>query len=107
MASIERINLSNSSVRMNLKRTLGYAVRKRNGYYDDIRYIDNNCGKTVESMAMAGFIHTGNTLKHETYSITSLGDQYYSDVFGKLSYLKQRFLGKLDEYKQKIFKREV
>ena len=103
MPGIEQINIGNSLRRRNIKKILGYAVKNRNGYYKDIKRVDEKRGVVVNSFEMTGFIHTGNTLKEKTYSITDLGDQYYKDVFGRYSYWGKRLSGALSRLKEKLF----
>ena len=105
MAGIEKINIKNSLTKQNVKNLLGYAVRKRRGYYNDLRHVDEYNGATIDSFKSVGFINTGHTLKHETYSITNLGDEYYKDVFGRYSYLKKRLAGLWDRFKTDMIDR--
>lgn len=105
MAGIEKINIGNSVKRNNIKNTLGYAVKNRRGYYDDIRWVDERRGETIDQFKSVGFINTGHTLKKETYSITELGDEYYKDVFGTFDYWNKRLAGALERFKEKLLKR--
>ena len=98
MPSINKINIWNSASRENIKNTLGYAIRKRHGYYHDIRMIDERRGEVLDQFKTVGFINVGHTLKHETYSVTDLGDQYYKDVFGTFSYWYQKLYGNLERF---------
>ena len=102
MASIEKINIGNGRSLQNIKNLLGYAVRKRRGYYEDIIRIDEHSGDTLDMFKSVGFINIGHTLKHETYSVTKLGDEYYKDFFGRYSYLKKRLAGLWDRFKADI-----
>lgn len=106
MPSINKINIWNSESRQNIKEVLGYAVKKRNGYYHDLKMIDNRRGDTIDSFESAGFIHTGHTLKERTFGITSLGDEYYKDVFGSYDYYVKKLAGKLERLKNRIFNKE-
>ena len=99
MPSIDKINIWNSASRQNIKNTLGYAVRKRHGYYKDIKMVDERRGDTLDSFESAGFVHIGQTLKERTFGITDLGDQYYKDVFGKFDYWGKRLAGLWDKIK--------
>lgn len=99
MTVIDSISLRNGVTRNNIERLLGYAVRKRKGYYKDIRMVDERRGETLDKFKSVGLIKTGHTLKNETYSITELGDLYYQDVFGTYNYLKNRLLGLWDRVK--------
>ena len=105
MPSIDKINIWNSGSRQNIKNTLGYAVRKRKGYYKDIQMIDERRGETVDSFESAGFVHLAQTLKERTFGITDLGEQYYKDVFGEYSYLKNRLAGLWDRFKADLMDR--
>lgn len=105
MTGIEKINIHNCVSRNNIKNLLGYAVKKRRGYYEDIYHIDEKNGNTLDQFKLAGFLNTGHTLKKETYSITNLGDQYYKDVFGRYDYFKQRFLGLYERVKADLIDR--
>lgn len=73
----------------NLKTSLGYIVKTRRGYQKDLPITKDE----IESFKMTGFINTGRTLREDTYSITKLADQYYTDVFGVISYLLKRIQG--------------
>lgn len=78
----------------NLKKPLGYIIRNRKGYQSDLKKYDIY----LSSFKTVGFINTGHTLKADTYSVTSLADDYYKDLFGLASYYLQRirgFFGKL------------
>ena len=101
---IERINIRNSVSRQNIKNLLGFAVKKRRGYYDQIRRVDQRHGDTIEQFKTVGFINTGHTLKNETFSITDLGDEYYKDVFGSFSYWYKRISGMKERFFERIFK---
>lgn len=105
MTSIEKININNSLTKQNIKNLLGYAVRNRRGYYNDLRQADEYNGATIDSFKSVGFINTGHTLKHETYSVTNLGDEYYKDVFGRFSYLGKRMAGLWDKIKADLIDR--
>jgi len=105
MNGVDKISVRNSLVRQNIKNTLGYAVQKRHGYYKDLRSVDEYKGTTVDQFKSAGFIKAGHKLKHETYSITNLGDEYYKDIFGKLSYLEKRICGLWDKIKADLIDR--
>ena len=105
MAAVDKIKITNSFVRENIKNTLGYAVRKRNGYYKDIKMVDERRGDTVDKFELAGFLHIGQTLKERTFGITDLGDQYYKDVFGKLNYWGKRLSGIWDRVKADLIDR--
>ena len=93
MTVIEKINIKNSLSRDNIKNVLGYAVKNRKGYYSQLKKIDERRGETIDQFKSVGFINTGHTLKSETYSVTELGDEYYKDLFGKLSYWGARISG--------------
>jgi hypothetical protein len=105
MPSIDKINTTNSVSRKNVKNLLGYAVRKRRGYYNELRHVDEYNGATIDSFKSVGFINTGHTLKHETYSVTDLGDEYYKDVFGRFNYMGKRFAGLWDKIKADLIDR--
>lgn len=104
MDGVKKIDIWNSASRENIKNVLGYAVKNRRGYYDQLRGVSTRGSGVLDSFEMAGFIKTGHTLKKRTYSITDLGDQYYSDVFGKMNYWQKRVSGTLRDYAKKIFK---
>ena len=104
MSGIEKINIGNSVKRNNIKNVLGYAVKNRRGYYEQLRCVDERRGDTLEQFRMVGFINTGHTLKSETYSITDLGDEYYKDIFGKFSYWNKRLSGAAERFKKKLLK---
>ena len=82
----------------NIKNVLGYAVKKRNGYYNQLRKIDEKSGDTIEQFKTIGLINTRHTLNSETYRITNLGDEYYKDLFGMFDYWKQRLSGKIERF---------
>ena len=105
MPSIDKINIWNSASRQNIQNTLGYAVRKRRGYYKDIKMVDERRGQTVDSFESVGFVHLGQTLKERTFGITKLGDEYYKDVFGKLDYWGKRLSGMWDRIKADLLDR--
>lgn len=103
MPRIEQINIRNSVSRQNVKKLLGYAVKQRKGYYNQLYRVDDKMGETIEQFKSVGFINTGHTLRSETYSITDLGDKYYMDLFGKYDYWKERISGVLERF----FKRHI
>ncbi len=103
MPSINKINIWNSASRQNIKEVLGYAVKKRNGYYHDLKMIDERRGDTIDSFESAGFVHIGQTLKDRTFGITKLGDEYYKDVFGSYNYYSKLLAGKWERFKSKLF----
>lgn len=105
MAGIEKINIKNSMCRQNVKNLLGYAVRKRHGYYDELRRVDEFNGATIDKFKSFGFINTGHTIKHETYSVTELGDEYYKDAFGSFNYFGKRIAGLWDKIKADLIDR--
>lgn len=105
MASVDKIKITNSFMRENIRNTLGYAVKKRNGYYDDLKMVDERRGETIDKFESAGFVHIGQTMKDSTFSITELGDEYYKDLFGSLNYWEKRISGALERFKNKIFKK--
>jgi hypothetical protein len=106
MPGIEKINLWNSASRQNIKNVLGYAVKKRNGYYKDIKMVDERRGDTIESFATAGFLNIGHTLKERTFGITELGEEYYRDVFGDYNYWSEKIAGKWERFKKRLFNKE-
>ena len=106
MASVDKIKITNSFARENIRNTLGYAVKKRNGYYEDLRMIDERRGETIDKFQKAGFVHLGETLNESTFGITELGDEYYKDLFGSLNYWQQRISGAWERFKIKIFNKE-
>ena len=87
MPSIQNVKLSD------IKHILGYAVKNRRGYRHDIDYIDGKLGNNVDKFVNVGFIHSGQTLHHQTWSITELGDRYYRDLFGNFDYYSKRLSG--------------
>jgi len=101
MTGIEKINIGNCLSRQNIKNLLGYAVKSRKGYYNQLRRIDNRNGDTLEQFKSVGFINTGHTLKSETFSITETGDEYYKDVFGRYSYWGKRLSGVWERFIKK------
>lgn len=98
MQGVEKINIGNCVSRQNIKNVLGYAVKQRKGYYNQLKKVDERRGDTIEQFKTVGFINTGNTLKTQTFSITELGDEYYRDMFGKLSYWKQIISGNIERF---------
>ena len=98
MQGVEKINIRNSIARQNIKNVLGYAVKQRRGYYNQLKRVDERRGDTIEQFKTVGFINTGHTLKNETFSITELGDEYYKDMFGKLSYWRQIISGNIERF---------
>lgn len=69
-----------------LKRNLGYVCKTKNGYVNElINYVGKK--EIVLQFESVGFITKGHTLKKETWKKTNLADQYYKDLFGRLSYL--------------------
>ena len=106
MPSIDKINLWNSASRQNIKELLGYAIKKRSGYYHDIKMIDERRGDTIDSFESAGFIHIGQTLKERTFGITELGEQYYRDVFGNYNFYCKKLAGKWERFKNRMFNKE-
>ena len=67
------------------KKHWGYVCKTKNGYVDkliEIVGIDD-----VLQFESVGFITKGHTLKSETWKKTKLADQYYRDLFGRLSYI--------------------
>ncbi len=105
--AIEKINLQNSLSRQNVKNVLGYAIKKRSGYYRDIKMVDDRRGSTVDSFELAGFLHIGQTMKERTFGITNLGEQYYKDVFGSYYYWVEKLSGKWERFKNKLFNRKI
>lgn len=105
MTGVEKVNIENCRSLQNIKNLLGYAVRKRRGYYEDIKLFDEHRGDTLEMFKYVGFINTGHTLKNETYSITNLGNDYYKEFFGTYSYLKKRLAGLYDRFKADLIYR--
>ena len=101
MTSVQKINIQNLVSRQNVKNVLGYAVKNRKGYYKHIKRVDNKLGETLDQFESVGFINTGYTQRSETYSITSLGDQYYKDMFGTLDYLGKRLSGIFERFLKK------
>jgi hypothetical protein len=106
MPSIDKINIWDSGSRQNIKDVLGYAIKKRNGYYRDIKMVDEKRGYTVDSFELAGFLHIGETLNQRTFGITDMGDQYYKDVFGKCNYYSKFLAGKWERFKNKLFNKD-
>lgn len=102
MTSIDKINIWNTVSRQNIKEVLGYAVKKRNGYYNDLKMIDYRRGDTVDRFESAGFLHIGETLRERTFDITNFGDDYYKDVFGSYNYYSKILAGKWERFKNKI-----
>lgn len=100
-----KLDIGNSFIRENARKTLGYAVKKRNGYYHDLKMIDERRGETIDKFEMAGFVHIGQTLNESTFCITELGDNYYKDLFGKLDFWGKRLSGILERFKNKIFRK--
>lgn len=85
----------------NIKSTLGYVVEKRSGYKSDLSRFSK---PLVDSFENVGFIHSGQTLKGRTYSITKLGDAYYRDLFGICDHLLKRTKGFISKiFWQKTF----
>ena len=68
-----------------LKNHLKFVCKSKNGYIDNlVENIGKDCVLQFESV---GFITKGHTLKNETWKKTKLADQYYKDLFGRLSYI--------------------
>lgn len=107
MSSIDRVNLDlkNSFIRQNVKNTLGYVVKKRNGYYKDLKIVDDRRGETIDKFETAGFVHIGQTLNERTFDITKLGDDYYKDIFGKMDYWQKRLSGLWERIKADLIDR--
>lgn len=95
MTGIQKINIRDVQ---NIQNVLGYAVKNRRGYYKNLKKIDNRLGETLDEFKTIGFINTGHTLRSETYSITSLGDEYYKDLFGTWNYLGKRISGIFERF---------
>lgn len=72
-------------------KTLSYVVRNRRGYQHNL--YQYNDASSVEELKIVGFINTGHTLKHETFSTTKSADNYYKEMFGRTAYYKERFKG--------------
>jgi hypothetical protein len=72
----------------NLKRNLGYVCRVKNGYLNEL--IDVIGQDATDSFILSGFIKTGVTLKHYTWSKLKLADEYYKDTFGMFSFYKNK-----------------
>ena len=106
MASVDKIKITNSFARENIKKTLGYAVKKRNGYYEDLRMIDERRGDTIDKFNKAGFVNIDHAKKNSTFGITESGDEYYKDLFGSLNYWEKRISGALERFKNRIFNKE-
>lgn len=67
-----------------LKKNLGYVCKTKNGYVDEL--IKTVGIDDVLQFESVGFITKGHTLKSETWKKTRLADQYYKDLFGRLSF---------------------
>lgn len=80
-----------------LKKALSHIVENRRGYQTELKPIDD---KMLDSFKMIGFINTGHTLKHETYSTTGLADVYYRDMYGVFDWTYHRLKG----IAKKVFK---
>ena len=104
MASIDKIRITSSFARENIKNTLGYAVKKRNGYYKDLKMVDERRGETIDKFEKAGFVQIGQSVNDSTFGITKQGDEYYKDLFGSLSYWQKRISGAWERLKTQIFK---
>ena len=98
MTGIQKISTQKSISEQNLKKVLGYAVKNRRGYYDQLVKVDEKFGETIDKFKYAGFINTGRTLKSETYSITELGDEYYKEIYGAWNYLGKRISGIFERF---------
>jgi hypothetical protein len=74
-----------------LKRALSHIVESRRGYQSEI--IKPHGEKMIDSFKTMGFINTGHTLKHETYSTTGFADVYYRDMYGVFDWTYHRVKG--------------
>ena len=101
MTVVNSIKLSNSGSRQNVKNILGCAVKNRNGYYKELLRRDLRRGDTIESFMKAGFIDIQRDPNTYKYNITDKGDEYYKDIFGKLSYWRKRLSGELERFLKK------
>ena len=107
MTKVNKLNFINKLSRQNIKNTLGYAVKNRNGNYRDIRWIDKKNGETVDSLETAGYIKVNRKIEDkETYTITEDGDLYYKDVFGRYSYWGRKLSGKFERFKKRLFNKK-
>lgn len=102
MASVDKIRITSSFARENIKNTLGYAVKKRNGYYKDLKMVDERRGETIDKFEHAGLVKIGQIQEESTFGITEAGDEYYKDLFGKLNYWQKRISGAWERLKNKI-----
>ena len=93
MTRIDGIKLSNSGSRQNVKNILGLAVKNRKGSYNELLRNDTRRGDTIESFMDNGYIKISGTSGKHMYKITETGDQYYKDIFGTMSYWRERLSG--------------
>lgn len=85
MATIQKINLTQSELQQNQIDTLGYAVKKEHGYLKDLKEFDLTKGALVDEFVNVGFVKTGFTRTQKTWGITELGKLFFEEVqWGKL-----------------------
>ena len=107
MTKVGKLNFINKLSRQNIKNTLGYAVKNRNGNYRDIRWIDKKSGDTVDRLETAGFIKINREVEDkETFAVTEEGGLYYKDVFGRYSYWGRKLSGKFERFIKKLFNKK-
>lgn len=73
-----------------LKKSMDYIIENRKGYQDKLKSLGQ---QQIDSFKLVGFINTGHTLKHETYSTTKLADSYYKEVYGICNWIYFRAKG--------------
>lgn len=78
-----------------LKRALGQVIENRRGYQSELA---PHGEKMIDSFKSVGFINTGHTLKHDTYSATGLADSYYRDMYGISDWAYHRVKGALKKF---------
>lgn len=78
-----------------LKRALGHIVENRRGYQSELKPIGDDM---INSFKTMGFINTGHTLKHETYSTTGFADVYYRDMYGVFDWVYHIVRGKVKKF---------
>lgn len=78
-----------------LKRALGQVIENRRGYQSELA---PHGKQMIDSFKSVGFINTGHTLKHDTYSATGLADSYYRDMYGISDWAYHRVKGALKKF---------
>ena len=59
-------------------KALEYICKTERGYRHEL--LEHVSEKLINQFEIVGFIHSGYTLKYRTWSVTSLGKQYYKEI---------------------------